>query len=247
MSFCKTVRSIFKPAAPKPIPNREQSPSPPPPIETIDEVFIPNFPKIDKANYPLASRSSVDPDMGGTLTPKLVVWHHTVSYDTPGTENWFRTTAADIHLLVGKKGEVVQMVPFNRIAHHAGTSSWKGLQSLNNHAIGIEFVNLGPLKKVGEGYQDYYGRAYNGEVRKRKAQGFDYWEPFTEAQEQRFLEIGLYLYKAYGLTADKHIGHYECSPGRKNDPAGGFSWGDMNAAREKLREYIEAAKRRGLA
>lgn len=214
------------------------------------DVFIPDFRgvKAKAPLYPLASRSSFDPDRGGELKPKLVVWHHTVSYNVPGTESWFKSSGADIHLLVGHTGEVVQMVEFNRIAHHAGASSWMGLSGLNNHAIGIEFINIGPLKKGADGKMfDYYGREWKGEVRRRKTQGFEYWEPLTDAQEQRFLEIGLFLYVVWGIEPKQHIAHYECSPSRKNDPAGAFSWGLMDKAREQLEAYIAEAERRGLA
>lgn len=232
-----------------PVPPHREVTQAPSPSDEASGWFIPDFTKIPKksANYPLASRSSIDPDHGGALAPKLVVWHHTVSYNIPGTEQWFKTTSADIHFLVGHKGEVVQMVPLNRIAHHAGVSSWGGLSGLNSHAIGVEFINIGPLKKVGEGFQDYYGRAWKGPVRERKTQGFSYWEPGTEAQEQRFLELGLFFYVVWGIQVEANIGHYECSPGRKNDPAGFFSWGDMAAARKKLQSYVVEAKRRGLA
>lgn len=252
MSFINWIRSLFSKPQPKPAattsqPRREQVA--PPQLSKAESWFIPDFRSVEKKKsiYPLASRSSLDPDMGGSLNPTLVVWHHTVSYDIPGTESWFKDTAADIHLLVGKLGEVVQMVPFNRVAHHAGASSWNGKSGLNNHAIGIEFVNLGPLRKSGEKFLDYYGRDYKGPVRERKTHGFQFWEPGTEAQEQRFLEIGLFLYVVWGIPVNAHIGHYECSPARKNDPAGFFSWGSMASARLALTEYIAEAKRRGLA
>lgn len=233
-----------------PVPPHRETVSPTPPTgDWLQDVFIPDFRGVAKKakRYPLASKFDVDPDAGGPLSPKFFVWHHTVSYNLPSTANWFKTTSADIHFLIGHKGEVVQMVDLDRIAHHAGASEWAGLKSLNNHALGGEFINIGPLKKVGNSFVDFYGRRWEGPVRERKTLGFQYWEPLTEAQEQRFLEIGLFCYVSWGITAERHIGHYECAPVRKNDPAGAFSWGLMDEARKRLKAYIVEAKRRGLA
>ena len=42
------------------------------------------------------------------------------------------------HLFIRRKGEVIQFVPFNRRAWHAGVSSFKGRESCNDFSIGIE-------------------------------------------------------------------------------------------------------------
>lgn len=43
----------------------------------------------------------------------------------------------------GVDGEVCQLVDFNRVARQADQSLWKGIFSLNQHAIGIALANDG--------------------------------------------------------------------------------------------------------
>ncbi len=42
------------------------------------------------------------------------------------------------HLFIRRTGELIQFVPFNRRAWHAGASSFGGLEHCNDYAIGIE-------------------------------------------------------------------------------------------------------------
>jgi AmpD protein len=42
------------------------------------------------------------------------------------------------HLLIKRSGDVVQFVPFDKRAWHAGESSYKGESDCNNFSIGIE-------------------------------------------------------------------------------------------------------------
>ena len=42
------------------------------------------------------------------------------------------------HLLIRRSGEVVQYVPFQRRAWHAGVSAWAGRERCNDYSIGIE-------------------------------------------------------------------------------------------------------------
>ena len=42
------------------------------------------------------------------------------------------------HILIRRDGEIIQFVPFNRRAWHAGESSFKGMTGCNDFSIGIE-------------------------------------------------------------------------------------------------------------
>jgi len=218
--------------------------------DIIPDLNIPKDPFI----YPRVHQYIPDADMGGLFStpenkPIGIVIHHTATYNTADTISIFKKNAVDVHFIVGHRGEMIQMVPCNRKAAHAGESSWKGKSSLNNYYIGIEVVNIGQLTKDGSNYLDYYNRKkkkegkpysyWRGEVRERKSNGEMYWEPFTPAQEQAITEICLWAIDSFGIDIDNIIGHYECSPGRKVDPAGGFSHGPVFAYRNYLDKLIK--------
>lgn len=48
------------------------------------------------------------------------------------------TLRVSAHLFVNREGHIIQFVDFNRRAWHAGISSWKGRENLNDCSIGIE-------------------------------------------------------------------------------------------------------------
>ena len=174
-----------------------------------------------------------DPDMGDELKPKGVVVHFTCSYNLKDTAEYFASAGVDIHLLIDKNGEVVQMVPFNRKAAHAGESKWNGFTSLNNHFIGIELINIGPLVKKGEKFYDCYNREWKGQVVEREMLGYKYWEPFTAAQERALWDVLVAIKSKYKILNKNICGHHECSPGRKSDPGGSLSF-----TMESLRSYL---------
>ncbi|HJQ55432.1 MAG TPA: N-acetylmuramoyl-L-alanine amidase, partial [Vineibacter sp.] len=85
---------------------------------------------------------------GGKLyNPSVIMVHFTTSIGTA------RQVIADMdsqhvssHVVVDRSGELWQAVPFNRVAMHAGAGGWSGYRNnINEHAIGIEVNNLGPL------------------------------------------------------------------------------------------------------
>lgn len=189
--------------------------------------------------YPKNYKFVADPDGGKKLLkngkPDGIVIHHTATYDLGNTVDFFTKNEVDVHFVIGKTGAVVQMVPCNKDAAHAGESEWNGMKWLNNYFIGIEVVNLGPLKEKGDGYVDAYGRPYVGPVRERKALGEQYWQPFTEEQEKALYELCLWLVVEYGIKPENVIAHYEAAPTRKIDPAGGMADWPMDKFRDRLR------------
>ena len=178
--------------------------------------------------YPRITKYVVDPDGGKAplktkgSVPAGVVLHHTVTYSLNSTVKYLQKHAVDVHFVIGKDGEVVQMVPCNRNAAHAGVSRWGGWTNLNNSFVGIEVVNIGPLTKKGVKYYDCYGNLHKGLVMERKAFGYEHWEPFTAKQEIALKALVKWLVSTYKIEPQNIVGHYECSPGRKIDPIGGM-------------------------
>ena len=56
---------------------------------------------------------------------------------------------ASAHVVIGRDGQVIQMVPFNIEAWHAGRSSYGEASGLNHYSVGIELDNLGQLRQEG--------------------------------------------------------------------------------------------------
>ena len=84
--------------------------------------------------------------------PDTIVLHYTAGASVNSCVNWLCNPAAkaSAHLIVGKNGEVVQLVGFDTVAWHAGKSEWKGRKNLNQFSIGIELDNAGLLEKCAD-------------------------------------------------------------------------------------------------
>jgi N-acetylmuramoyl-L-alanine amidase CwlA len=82
------------------------------------------------------------PNHGGPLDgPTLLVMHYTVSgAGAKGVADYFTSPAANAsaHIVVGRDGDIRQVVPFNVKAWHAGKSVWRGRSNCNDYSIGIE-------------------------------------------------------------------------------------------------------------
>lgn len=77
--------------------------------------------------------------------PNLVIIHHT-SDATMGEA--IRTLTSPVlkvstHYLIGRDGDIVQMVDENARAWHAGKSWWGGITDINSVSLGIELDNNG--------------------------------------------------------------------------------------------------------
>ena len=57
------------------------------------------------------------------------------------------------HFFIRRTGELVQLVPCDQRAWHAGLSSWKGQQRCNDFSIGIELEGCGTVPFEGEQYE----------------------------------------------------------------------------------------------
>lgn len=85
------------------------------------------------------------PNVGGTLAPTYLIMHYTASSNATGAISWMLSPQSKVsaHLHLDRDGNFVQLVPFNRVAWHAGKSEWKGIVGMNSHSIGIEIQNTG--------------------------------------------------------------------------------------------------------
>jgi N-acetylmuramoyl-L-alanine amidase len=191
-------------------------------------VKIANHRLTDADGMPLAVVDT--PNMGGVMQPEYLVIHYTAGGSAEGSVAWFRNAQAKVsaHLVIGRDGAITQVVPFNRVAWHAGKSQWDGRSGLNNFSIGIELDNAGKLERVGRRWVSAATkRAYPDDdvlVANHKHDGAGMlpsgWHEYTEAQIDATLAIGLLLQKRYALK--DVLGHEDIAPGRKTDPGPAF-------------------------
>lgn len=98
------------------------------------------------------------------------------------------------HLLIDRKGLIVQFVPFDLAAWHAGVSSFKGRDNCNQFSIGIELEGTDILKYTKEQYDSLI--------------------QVTKILMLQFPEI----------QKENIVGHSDIAPGRKTDPGASFDW-----------------------
>jgi N-acetylmuramoyl-L-alanine amidase len=157
------------------------------------------------------------PNQGGTINPTVIVLHYTASggADGKGDASYLSraTSRASAHIVVGRDGSIDQIIPFNRRAWHAGVSSHKGKDDVNDFSIGIEIDNWGWLKD---------GKSHTGEVVpqefrfKGTRSGHSEWEAYRQAQLAATEEVIAAIVAEYDIT--DIVGHEDIAPGRKQDP-----------------------------
>ncbi len=103
------------------------------------------------------------------------------------------------HLLVRRDGEIVQFVPFQLRAWHAGVSEYQGRSACNDFSIGIELEGTDELP----------------------------YEPAQYAAAGAVIRALLAAYPM--LSADRIVGHSDIAPGRKTDPGPAFDWAQLRA------------------
>jgi N-acetyl-anhydromuramoyl-L-alanine amidase len=115
----------------------------------------------------------------------------------PDEHPYFATLAGlrvSAHLLVRRDGTVVQYVPFDRRAWHAGPSQWRGRERCNDFSIGIELE--------GTDAGGYERTQYDALAR----------------------VVALLCRAYPALSPDRVVGHSDVAPGRKTDPGIAFDW-----------------------
>ena len=166
------------------------------------------------------------PNMGGSITPEYVIIHYTANASVDETFRHFlrSSSKASAHVIVGRDGQVIQMVPFDRAAWHAGESVWGGRPRLNGFSVGIEAVNFGYLTYRNGKFFSHDGREVPEDQAVRLAHKHDgkmrWWHAYTKVQVDACFEIARALYAHYHMAGV--LGHDDVSPRRKQDPGPAF-------------------------
>ena len=101
------------------------------------------------------------------------------------------------HYFIKKNGEILNLIPDNYIAWHAGKSRWKKKNFLNKNSIGIEIQNP--------------GHSFN-------------YPNFSENQIVALKKLLRFLMKKYKVLKKNVLGHSDIAPERKKDPGEKFPW-----------------------
>ena len=148
--------------------------------------------------------------------PKMVVLHYTAGTDCRSTAIYLSRPDVDAsaHLVLGRRGEIIQLLPFDIEAWHAGRSRYAGQEGLNRCSIGLELDNLGRLERHGELYVAECGKVVVPDEVYAHGDG-SYWHRYTSVQVAAVKAICRLLRERYPVRYV--VGHSDVT-GRKTDP-----------------------------
>lgn len=177
---------------------------------------------------------TASPNIGGKLPngkPDYLIIHYTAGGTADGAISWFKNpdAKAAAHLVIDHNGAITQMIPFDTVGWHAGKSSWKGIDGLNGHSVGIEIVNWGLLKGGPGAWRSSVGAMIpDSRVITARHKNFEpttvhAWEMFDESQITAATAAAMAIVAHYGIPSSNVLGHDDIAPGRKQDPGPAFN------------------------
>ena len=104
------------------------------------------------------------------------------------------------HYCIDENGSVYQLVEEQNRAWHAGVSSWRGNNNINDRSIGIELVN--PGREFG-------------------------YRPFPEVQMKALIDLSGEIVARRSIPQRNVVGHSDIAPTRKQDPGELFDWAQL--------------------
>lgn len=144
------------------------------------------------------------PAVAQNFRQKYIILHYTV-LDDEKSISVLTQQAVSAHYLVNDLGdrEIYQLVDENKRAYHAGLSSWRSDQMLNDTSVGIEIVNAG-----------YSTDSLGNRV----------FADFSEAQFKKVAALVKDIAARYMIPPTNVLGHSDIAPTRKQDPGPKFPW-----------------------
>ncbi|MGO4437752.1 N-acetylmuramoyl-L-alanine amidase [Rhizobium sp. RAF56] len=137
--------------------------------------------------------------------PDLILLHYTGMGTADAALDWLCREESQVssHYFVYEDGRVIQLVPEERRAWHAGKSSWASEGDVNSMSIGIEIAN--------EGHPG----------------GLPH---FPDAQIEAVIELCRDCGERWAIPPSRVLGHSDVAPVRKVDPGERFPWANLHAA-----------------
>jgi len=112
------------------------------------------------------------------------------------------------HLLINRRGNVTQYVPFHSRAWHAGESRFEGRPRCNDFSIGIELEGCDNVP----------------------------YEPAQYLVLVKVIDRLMRAYS--GLSPGRIVGHSDIAPDRKTDPGPAFDWRHLHSLLEAQKTII---------
>jgi len=161
---------------------------------------------------------------------RYIVIHYTASTNIVSTANFLQSPKNKVsaHIIIGRAGELFQLVPFNIQAWHAGKSEYMKTKNLNRYSIGIELLNAGKLIRKNNQFFTYYGKEIPRKLVVSSVgpnNELTFWHAYTKQQIQKLITICRALKEEYPQI-QKIIGHSDIT-NRKIDPGEAFPWHKM--------------------
>ena len=157
---------------------------------------------------PVAAKVFPSPNHGerkGGGPPDMIILHYTGMPQAAEALQRLCSPVSEVssHYFVFEDGNVLQLVPEERRAWHAGAASWAGETDINSRSIGIEIANPG----------------HPGGL-----------PPYPEAQVEAVIALVGDLARRWRVPRERLLGHSDVAPARKEDPGELFPWDRLHAA-----------------
>ena len=138
-------------------------------------------------------------ERAGGRKPDMIILHYTGMGTANGALSWLCREESQVssHYFVHEDGRVVQLVPEERRAWHAGKSSWAGETDINSCSIGIEIANPGHPGGLPD---------------------------FPDKQIEAVAELCRDCGARWKIPPERVLGHSDVAPIRKVDPGENFPW-----------------------
>ena len=164
--------------------------------------------------------------------PDTIIIHYTAGNSGESAANWLADASSKVsaHVVIDRSGKIYQVIPFHKVAWHAGQSAYGGRTGFNDFSIGIELDNAGYLQRSGGDYVSTSGHRYTPdeviEARHRQEAASRFWHTYTPEQLYACRDLCFALIEAYP-DISQILGHDEIAPGRKQDPGPAFPMDDF--------------------
>jgi N-acetylmuramoyl-L-alanine amidase len=131
--------------------------------------------------------------------PDMLILHYTGMPTAEGALDWLCRAESQVssHYFVHENGDVVQLVPEERRAWHAGKSVWHGNTDINSASIGIEIANAG----------------HPGGLPR-----------YPQMQVDAVIELCRDCGERWSIAPERVLAHSDVAPRRKLDPGENFPW-----------------------